>query len=533
MTNDTHGATAAPNGFDLSYDDVPFPALCHEATHPGRLAAIAALLGMDPAPPRRCRVLELGCAEGTNLVAMALGLPDSTFVGIDLSARQIEAARDLAVGLGVRNVTFHAMDVMDLTPELGEFDYVVAPGLYSWVPPAVQDRVLTVCRRNLARAGVAYVSYNTFPGWHLIGMVGGMMRYRTRHIVEPGERARAARALIVRLNAITPATDRSGAAEFLDEFLRTRVGRLARYEPWEDAALLHDELSAVNHPVYVHEFVDHARRHGLRYLEDAAFPQTMAGAVSAAALAQLHDLADDRIEYEQYLDFLIHRTFRRTLLCHEDVDVQRTPQADAVRTLYVAARGPLVRDAADGGVRAVDGATWRTDDPVTIATLEHLGEGSPRAVHFPTLLVEACRRAGGGGPDDATAERLAVDLLGAAGTSDHLVELLAHDPVLTPLPSARPLASPLVRRQAQRSPYVSNLRHEQIELDDVAHALVAQLDGEHTRDDLVGELMARVDGGQLTRPTARGGSPDEVEELLTEEVDRALQRLGRAAVLLA
>ena len=72
-----------------SYDDFPYPVYVFPQTHPDRLAAIAALLGLSPPPVERCRVLELGCASGSNLIPMAEALPQADFVGIDLSQRQI------------------------------------------------------------------------------------------------------------------------------------------------------------------------------------------------------------------------------------------------------------------------------------------------------------------------------------------------------------------------------------------------------------------------------------------------------------
>lgn len=72
-----------------SYDEVPYESYPFAQTHPDRLATVATLLGLRPAPVEQCRVLELGCAGGGNLIPMALTLPESTFVGIDLSARQI------------------------------------------------------------------------------------------------------------------------------------------------------------------------------------------------------------------------------------------------------------------------------------------------------------------------------------------------------------------------------------------------------------------------------------------------------------
>src|SRR5262245_2355914 len=71
-----------------SYDSVPYPSNPFPQTHPDRLATIATLYGMRPAPPpvETARVLEIGCAEAANLIPLALQHPSSQLVGIDASA---------------------------------------------------------------------------------------------------------------------------------------------------------------------------------------------------------------------------------------------------------------------------------------------------------------------------------------------------------------------------------------------------------------------------------------------------------------
>src|SRR3974390_2270249 len=61
------------------YDDVPYATHANVATHPDRLWTIATLAGLAPAPATRCRVLELGCGSGDNLIPMAASLPGSAF----------------------------------------------------------------------------------------------------------------------------------------------------------------------------------------------------------------------------------------------------------------------------------------------------------------------------------------------------------------------------------------------------------------------------------------------------------------------
>ena len=83
------------------YDEIPYPNLCHNQTHPDRLAVIGRLLGMRPAPVTSCRVLELAAAKGGNLAPLAQALPGSEFVGLDYSAVQVAGGQALLAGAGL------------------------------------------------------------------------------------------------------------------------------------------------------------------------------------------------------------------------------------------------------------------------------------------------------------------------------------------------------------------------------------------------------------------------------------------------
>src|SRR5512137_1564768 len=108
-----------------SYEALPYERLVHRFTHPDRIALAARLRGLEPAPVATARVLELGCASGDNLVGMAFGLPGASFVGVDLSRRQIEAGRTRVRELGLANVSLEEGDLSDVGESLGSFDYVV------------------------------------------------------------------------------------------------------------------------------------------------------------------------------------------------------------------------------------------------------------------------------------------------------------------------------------------------------------------------------------------------------------------------
>ena len=158
-----------------AYDEVPFPSQAVAQSHPDRLAAIARLFGLRAPSIERCRVLELGCAAGDNLIPVADRLPKSTCVGVDFSGVQIGTALRTSQALGLTNLQLRCADIRQLGDELGTFDYIVCHGLFSWVPGDVQEKMLSLCHDLLAPNGVAYASYNIYPGWHLAGMVRDLL----------------------------------------------------------------------------------------------------------------------------------------------------------------------------------------------------------------------------------------------------------------------------------------------------------------------------------------------------------------------
>ncbi len=87
-----------------TYDQVPYESKPFAQTQPDRLASVARLVGLQPVSSRRCRVLELGSASGGNLIPLAVTSPESSFVGIDLSGRQIADGQKIISTLGLGNI---------------------------------------------------------------------------------------------------------------------------------------------------------------------------------------------------------------------------------------------------------------------------------------------------------------------------------------------------------------------------------------------------------------------------------------------
>jgi methyltransferase-like protein/cyclopropane fatty-acyl-phospholipid synthase-like methyltransferase len=515
-----------------TYDEVPYESFSFPQTHPDRLATVATLFALKPAPVERCRVLELGCASGGNLVPMASDLPDSSFVGIDLSARQVADGVRAVEELGLKNLELRHASILDVDASYGQFDYVICHGVYSWVPANVQDKILQVCATRLNPDGVAYVSYNTYPGWHLRGLVRDVMRYHARRFAAPADRVRQSRAL---LNFLAETTKNNSDAYAV--LLRQELEPL-RKAP--DSYLYHEHLEEVNEPTYFHEFAERAAAHGLQYLGESKVGTMVARNFGPEVERTLKALAEDVVQMEQYMDFVRNRMFRESLLVRAGSRPNRNISVETVRPLHVASAGqpaeePVDLDSRDPAqYRVGGGATLTTREPLLKAAMACLRDAWPGTVPFEELRERARARLRAGPAVDPDADRrtLARGLVDCYLSSD-LVELHAYAPRLAARPGERPAAGPVARRQARLGQLVTNRLHGPVRLTDLERQLVTHLDGTRDRAALVEVLAELCRGGVLTvqKDGRTVTDPAVLRPALADLLEQALRRLARAAVL--
>ena len=160
-----------------SYNTVIYVSKAFPNTNINSLQARGRLYGLSPAPLKGARVLELGSSCGGNIIPQALYYPETTFTGIDLSGVQIEHGKTLIESMGLTNITLLEKNIMDIDDDFGTFDYIIVHGIWSWVSDMVKDKILSICNRNLSDRGIAFVSYNTYPGWKRLEQLREIMLY--------------------------------------------------------------------------------------------------------------------------------------------------------------------------------------------------------------------------------------------------------------------------------------------------------------------------------------------------------------------
>ncbi|GAC1471119.1 MAG: lysine methyltransferase [Isosphaeraceae bacterium] len=514
-----------------SYDQIPYESRYVGATHPDRIASMAVLHGMNPPPVGSSRVLELGCSDGGNLLTLAQSLPLASFLGVDLSARQVSQGQEAARALSIGNVEFRALSLSEVDESFGQFDYILCHGVYSWVSASLRDKILEICARCLAPNGVAYVSYNTYPGWHQRGVVREMMLYHTRGIADPATRVREARALLEFLTWAAVPGDGPYA-----HVLRHEAEQLSKRR---DTYVFHEHLEEENHPFYFHEFVAHAEKAGLRYLAKSHFNLQEANLPPEVSKV-LGQLGSDRVRREQYLDFVMNRTFRQSLLCHADVATNDGPTPGFVPGLKVAALArpestkPDIRSDSPEPFLSLYGDKLTVGKPLLKAALVALQQRWPRSSGFDELHADVLSRLGRTGLEEGSDPSTFASYL-LQGHLANLVSFHTEDPPLASEPGDLPRAPSIARRDAALGARVVGLRGAFAVLQDIDRLILPLLDGTRDRAAVVDELASYTSDGrlQMHREGRAITDPAAVRALLSTSVEDSLVRLAGEALLLA
>ncbi len=463
-----------------SYDEFPYYSRAFPESHPAHLATIGQLFGMSPARVSECRVLELGCASGGNLIPMAVAFPHSQFLGIDISSEQVKQGKAQIQQLQLTNIALVADNLATIDESWGQFDYMIAHGVYSWVPETIREQILRLCRNHLTEQGIAYISYNTYPGWHLREMVRDLLLYATADETAPQQRVDTAKTIARQFASICD-------SQQIEQHLFQQ--ELNRLQTQPDSHLFHEYLEAVNTPFYFHDFINQAQHYHLQYLADALFSRMFESDLSPQAQQMLQQLAPDLITAEQYKDFFRNQKFRQTLLCHEDVKLERYLKAEVVEPLMVASSAQPTRDRVnvyDGtevAFQTSKGAVLRSSNPVTKLALSYLGQCYPEMMSFAQLWHQVQQDLG----ITEGRKQLATDLL--RGFSVDLVTLSCEKAGCQKQVSNYPMAWSIARQQAQFQSEVVNPHHQMVSVSPYARQLLPYLDGRRDRANLAQQFQ--------------------------------------------
>lgn len=295
---------------ELGYKSYPFP-----FTTPAYLEAYGTLVGLNTPPAKTARVLELGATYGGNIISQAVHNPEATFVGIELSEDQVEKGNKIISDAKLDNISLIQGDIMNFDETLGTFDYIIAHGFYSWISDEMKDKLLDIISKHLADNGIAYVSYNTYPGWHTMEEVRQLMLFANRGHDELTHKEKVLRGKTVGSLVGSQILNYDNLKERNSKFL----GALRSVMQKDDYYVGHDHLEPHNDPCYFYQFNEHLKVHNLAYVCDADLTLSMVRTYDESIADKLEKLApNSQADQEQYLDFMLDTTFRKSIICKAD-----------------------------------------------------------------------------------------------------------------------------------------------------------------------------------------------------------------------
>jgi methyltransferase-like protein/SAM-dependent methyltransferase len=542
MINDTNlgavmgaGANADNQAIADAYDKVPYQSKPFAQSTPEQLAIMATLFGLQPPDIHHARVLELGCSAGGNIIPLAAKYPGLQALGLDLSKVQIDYGQEIIDRMALSNCTLKVLDIVNAQSEIkGQFDYIICHGVFSWVPQAVRHAILDIVRDHLSPHGVAYVSYNVYPGWKQREVIREMMMFHAGNRSAPAERLQQAKAILEYTKNISTEQSTYG------KLLRDEAIQVSRAQ---DYYLYHEYLEIENNPMYFKDFIGLASARNLTYLGEAGLADMAPQRLGNEVHDTLSRISGGNIlATEQYMDFFTNRTFRQTLLVHaaQAAMIDRNISAQSLKifsfntnlvvdTAFTAVPGqaPLAqfKDAA--------GRSVGINTQLTLEMVHALVDAQPSGLQFEVLLETLRVKVPGLAANSADAICNAVGL--------ELMNLLVQNmvrlslaPLKLPEPSDTPLAYALARVQAELGQdWATNLLHQPVSLSVAHRAVLVQLDGKTTESELVAELLAQLQDGRLTahQGTQRITNIAQLAGLAQQFYTQAIADLRQLAVL--
>ena len=515
-----------------AYDELNYEGGIFSQTHPQRLQAVAKLFGLDAPALATCSILELGCGDGANLIPMAYHMPGAKLVGVDLAEKPIAYGQERIFRLGLSNIELLQADVSKLGSSLGKFDYIIAHGLYSWVPTHIRPAILNLIQSSLTERGVAYVSFNALPGCRLRHLVRDLIHFRFGEktadpTILPEVRAFLATFAGLSIDENDHTVDRDLPK---DRYLQTLKGEIKFALSFPDYVLFHDDLSNFATPFYLHEFASAAEGYGLQYLGEASmetmFPKAGSESFSNAAKHWGETSTDPWIAQQQYIDYALGRRFKQALLCHQSsssahprkIALKREVGPDRLSSMHV--RTKLIAQSAgkknNGKQRASEQRAWLSrdllkfeflgrvvsiDEPLAKVALSRLGQVYPDSLAIADLISESlaiCIKAGLKYERHASHQAMnrmfwslmlggQVELLGEA-VQHRIIPPIEQRQGEDLLRNSRPRLSALMRDALTHAQPLTGSIHEGFRLDDPRSiALALLMDGTRSIADLAGE----------------------------------------------
>lgn len=518
-----------------TYDEVPYQSYPYFQSSPENLRTLGVLFGMHSPDIENARVLELGCAEGGNIIPHAVNYPNAQFIGVDLSKVQIDAGVDCIKALGLKNIELKHCSITDVNEKFGKFDYIICHGVISWTPDFVREKIFEISSNNLTQNGIAYISYNTLPGWNMVRNIRDMMLYHSKNFTNPQDKVAQARLLLDFVKESVEGQDTPYA-----NVLRQEADLLSNQS---DHYLRHDHLEEENKQFYFNEFIRKASKYSMQYLSDCSLASMYLGNMPKNVAEKLQGL-NDLIRTEQYMDFITNRRFRSTLLCHSNVVLERNLNNELAKkftmTLNIIPEKPLKEVNFNDSTETLKFYyQGNKDNQISTssnglkAALHIFSENLNNPLSFEQIVDKASLLLNKNGKTEVERDLLgnAMNLIikgyiGIALKSGHKDKINLD----------KPKVSALVAYQATKTlnNWVTNQLHNAVSINAFDKFALKYMDGNNSKDQIIDKLLAEVKNGQMniTQDGKKIEYEQEIKKQITAFLNNSINRLSNQAIFI-
>lgn len=458
----------------LSYEEIPYVSGTYSFTHPRWTGTLARTLGVQSANPAVSRILEIGCGDGSNILPIAGDYPLAHLEGFDLSESAIEKGLDLINKCNLSNIKLFKGDINEESVVTGKFDYIIAHGVLSWISDSTRAKLFKLISDHLSPAGIAFISFNSFPGWHIRLILREAILLRINPSLKPHELIAVARTTLQEIVQLKP--------KFMDiggDFLEQEVKKMLEMPDW---FLFHDLLEQYNQPFYLKEVLEFAQESNLKFVCDTDLVR------SSLSLQNPHI---SRVEQEQSFDIIGKRCFRSILLCKSDIPVKEHPDFSVLGASNIIGdlkpefelldhRAPVTEKFSHKQINL----TISVKDPKIRLSLRELSKLAPQAVAFETFLSTLGTKYGCTSDD---IQNIAKNLFNLMCTGVISFSAFPFPEIPSALPD-KPKVSPLAREQSTSILVVPNAFHQSVPITLDSVPLIKLLDGTRSIDQIVKEL---------------------------------------------
>jgi methyltransferase-like protein/2-polyprenyl-3-methyl-5-hydroxy-6-metoxy-1,4-benzoquinol methylase len=517
-----------------SYNEFPYDSFAFVQSNPAHLKTLANLFGIDAPKLETARVLELGCAAGGNIIPFAVKFPNAKVVGVDVSDIQISQGQKFIEKLGIKNIELKAASITDIDESYGKFDYIITHGVFSWVPDFVRDKMLSICSENLSPNGVSYISYNTLPGWNTLRTIRDMALFHAKSFATPQEKVNQFRLL---LNFITDSVKSSE-----NSYAKLMMEAVSLLKDKSDTYILHEFLEDNNKQFYFSDFIDMAKQHKLQYLSDAAISTMFLGNLPQSISEKLGEI-NDIIRTEQYLDFIRNRTFRSSLLCHNNLSINRNLKQEDIEKFFfrmnVVPSKPLAETDIENVMENLEFyLNGNKDNKVSSqsaimkAILYSCHENYGKYLGFEELARMALKKLKNATKLDVEREmRNNFIQIVLGGNANILSDSIKANFEVTAKPKAWDY-SRLQSKELNRN-LVTNLYHDNVALDLFEGFMIRYLDGKNTKENVLDHLLIHVKNNELNVNIDQQKILDDkkILEIFSELYDKTVTKFAINALL--